>query len=160
MIYVVIVGSEEKYWTERQKRIAKTKIGNLIYWFDYMYEDGVRYVSGHCPKGGVDIWVEEILAGAKTSDGDDKLIIYKPRGEEWKYYKARNLEMANIATHLYDIEPEWESWMGIRRKVAYEGLLKPEQIGKFFRRSGGYWTLERAKERGVETEVIIIERDP
>ena len=71
MIRIGIVGSQEDKWTEEQKVKAIREIGNIFVNHqrgfitlgqdDCMYDfSNIILVSGHCPKGGVDIWAEEI----------------------------------------------------------------------------------------------------
>ena len=166
LIYVVIVGSEAKYWSLHKVPLVKTKIGQIAYNYEVMYGDYVRFVSGACPRGGVDIYAREVLSGSKTSDGEDMFIEYKPQVEQWndlrlpsgkmaRGYRYRNLQMASITNWVYDIEPEWEVWMTEERKIPYKGF-RPNQWHKYYRRSGGTWTMNEAKKLGKRTEVIII----
>ena len=141
---IAIVGAEENKWTEEQKRkakniikttlvkhafketIKKLDIANTSIELDY---SKIILISGHCPKGGVDIWAEEIAKelGIKTE-------IYEPEVNQWedlkidwnaknipenhickscnpplyhllKGYKSRNIEIARVCDVLYDIEP-------------------------------------------------------
>lgn len=96
----------------------------------------------------------------------DNFIEFKPQVEQWydlklpsgrkaRGYRHRNLSMAIAADYLYDIEPEWEPWMGEKKKEAYQGF-RSDQWGKFFRASGGYWTLKEARKLKKGTNVIII----
>jgi len=70
---VAIVGAEESKWTEEQKQKAKESIARIfvncvvfatglmdqrfIGKGDYKY---ITLVSGHCHRGGVDIWAEHL----------------------------------------------------------------------------------------------------
>lgn len=96
----------------------------------------------------------------------DNFIEFKPQIEQWndlklssgrvaRGYRYRNLAMARAADYLYDIEPEWEPWMEELKKEPYQGF-RSDQWGKFFRRSGGHWTLQQAKKRKIHTDVIVI----
>jgi len=82
------------------------------------YGDNVILVSGACPKGGIDIWAEQIA---------DRLgivkEIYPPTKPTWYYYKKRNLRISAASDVLFDIEPEYHE-------------------------SGGTWTLMRHLENG------------
>jgi len=56
---IAIVGAEESKWKPEQKKKAKHFIRKLL--FMRMLAGHLPVVvSGHCPKGGVDIWAEEI----------------------------------------------------------------------------------------------------
>lgn len=164
---IAIVGAQESKWTVEQKEKAREKIKEILLsylrrinpriskrfdercWTEVEFTNEIAIltiISGHCPKGGVDIWVEEIADELGISK-----IIYKPEINSWKDqygisnqkyapkwktllmgYKSRNEQIARTCNILYDIEPK----------------------GK---RSGGTWTLEYAKGLGKEVHKIEIE---
>jgi len=122
---VAIVGSEERKWKPEQKRKAKAFIRLiLLYYADLGYD--VVLVSGRCPKGGVDVWAEQIA----DELGVEKLI-FPPKKHGWYWYRKRNILIARHCDVLYDIEPK----------------------GK---RSGGTWTLKYAERLGKEVHLIEI----
>ena len=107
--------------------------------------ESIVMVSGGCPKGGVDEWAERI-----ATELDVPRVIFEPEKEEWKYYKKRNIEIVEFVDILICIEPMWVQEFGAHRKY-----FVPE-INAFCRRSGGTWTLDRAKIEGKLTKVIVI----
>ena len=124
-VKVAVVGSEERRWAPEQKAKAKYKIRKIL----ESYDNPVL-VSGACPRGGVDIWAEEIA----DSMGIEK-IIFPAKVYRWDGsggFKERNIKIAETCDVLYDIEPK----------------------GK---RSGGTWTLEYAEKLGKPTHRIEIE---
>jgi len=128
---IAIVGSEEKYWTKDQEERVKEKILRILNIFCL---DPTILVSGHCHRGGVDIWAEEIADGL----GIEKEI-YPAQVKRWSGkggYRDRNVKIAKACDVLYDIEP--------RR-------------GDVFRQSGGTWTLKYARQLGKEAHVVVIE---
>lgn len=138
---IAIVGASESKWTKKQKEKAKFEIRKILItnWHTKKFIHGVLLperkpilVSGHCPKGGVDIWAEDIAneLGIQTE-------IYSPEVNQWndkdfyldfsagemvkkKGYRSRNIDIARACDILFDIEPK----------------------GK---RSGGTWTMEYTK---------------
>lgn len=124
---VAIVGASEDKWRDELQKIRAKQV--ILRFFDR----GMILISGGCPKGGVDIWAEEIADGLS---GVEK-IIFKPEINQWEDkdgrmgYKSRNMKIAEECDMLFDIEPD----------------------GK---RSGGTWTLEYAKKIGKKTVKIII----
>ena len=94
MMKVAIVGPEESKWPTDLKRKAKNVITTLLtrHAFcetlaDEPFADTSRevdwskitLVSGHCPKGGVDIWAEEI-----SDQLGIKKEIYTPEVNQWE----------------------------------------------------------------------------
>jgi len=124
-IRIGIVGAEEYKWTPQKKKIAKQKIREIL--LEYLRKGfDVVLVSGRCPRGGVDIWAEEI-----ADELGIKKLIFPPKKYSWYWYKKRNIQIAENSDVLYDIEP----------------------MGK---RSGGTWTLNYAKKLGKKVFRIII----
>lgn len=145
---VAIVGSEEKYWTPEQRIKVIREIKHIFndeavsITRDYR---SLVLVSGGCPKGGVDIWAE-IVADVLGIEKDikspeiDQWNDFNQKasgGEGWgrpevhkKGYKTRNMEIAEACDVLYCID------------------------AKGRRKSGGQWTMKRAKEMGKEVHLI------
>jgi len=137
MIKIAIVGADESKWTKEQKEkvkeiirtILRIESGKLtIGEIEIDFNLDITLISGHCPKGGVDIWAEEIA----DELGIPKEI-YAPKKESRCWYRKRNMKIASACDILYCIEPKG-------RKI-----------------SGGLWTLEYAKKLGKEVHFIEIE---
>jgi len=110
---IVIVGAEQSKWVpEKEKRVRQiiTKIMES-------YSEAL-FISGDCPKGGVDQWVREIALGLNK-----RFKSFPPKKNSWYWYKKRNKKMAEEASFVFDLEP-YGNW------------------------SGGTWTLEYAKSIG------------
>jgi len=137
---IAIVGSEAKHWTPRTRMLACKKIKEILINDDYVdyhnnNPDDVIYptfISGGCPKGGIDLWAEII------SDfiGLGKQIYY-PENNQWEPngYKERNERIAQECDVLYCIDPKGREW------------------------SGGRYTMKRAEFYGKETHLIIVEEE-
>lgn len=112
-IKIVIVGAEQKYWSKSQEEKARMFIKEIM----ENFEDSL-FISGDCPKGGVDIWVREI-----AQDLNKSFKSYPPRMNSWYWYRKRNMKMAQEGDLIINIEP----------------------LGH---RSGGMWTMNYAKKIG------------
>lgn len=143
---IVIVGAQENKWTPTQKIIARERIYNIIFNNYLKYtklpilerSEIFTVISGHCPYGGVDIWVEEIMKdNFHVNVKNITMLIISPEVHQWNDkngqmgYKSRNIKMAEIGDIIYDIEPKG-NW------------------------SGGTWTAEYAHKLGKETHKIEI----
>ena len=111
---IAIVGASKEKWSEKDEMIVKKIIFGIL-----KSDIEVVLVSGHSPKGGVDIWAEEVANkyGIKNE-------IYKPETFNWSGFKKRNILIAQNCDILYAIEP----------------------VGR--KHSGGLWTLNYAKKLG------------
>ena len=125
-----IVGASEEKWTGTQKAQVKVKIKRILSFAenDVLVDSeetvigskvinisksvDVILVSGGCPKGGVDIWAEEV-----ADELGFKKEIYKPEVNQWndelrnwetwaKGYRSRNIQVANASDILYVISPK------------------------------------------------------
>lgn len=56
MITIVIVGSEQQYWTPNQEIVAKKIIEEIVKVFKYSLSGKNNFLTGGCPHGGVDKW--------------------------------------------------------------------------------------------------------
>lgn len=110
---VVIVGAEQKFWELRKESLVRFFITKVMKDFPE-----ALYISGDCPKGGVDIWVREI---AQSLNRNFKA--YPPKKDTSYWYKKRNKQMAEEGDIIIDIEPKGH-------------------------RSGGTWTLNYAHKLG------------
>ena len=127
MKQIAIVGSELKYWKPEQEKLVKQHIKDIFSLEKDFFQEIL--VSGGCPKGGVDIWAEEVADELKIPKR-----IFKPNSMDWIGYKARNILIAKACDVLYCIDPKWRG-------------------GK----TGGQWTLRKAKELGKDTYLVEIE---
>lgn len=173
---VGIVGASEEKWTEEQKVQVKVKIKRML--IDHIlleakandYQEGtpnVVLVSGGCPKGGVDIWAEEIAdkLGIKKE-------IYKPEVNQWedkrlsfsiprenikgegfaKGYRSRNIQIAEASDILYVISPKCSNY---HRGIGYEiYCTKCRGTGRIW--NGGEWTGNFCEKLGKKVVRISI----
>ena len=102
-------------------------------------------VSGHSPRGGIDILAEMYADFTKKEK-----IIFKPDTTEWndvgekKGYKTRNLEIAETCDILYCISvPKKEKSCYHCKQFTHE-------------KTGGCWTMREAKKLGKKTKLIIL----
>jgi hypothetical protein len=183
---IAIVGAEESKWSKEQQRKVKQTIKQILgSALELFKPDDVILVSGHCPKGGVDIWAEEIAKelGIKTE-------IYAPEVNQWedekmiehgvgysqvykirKGYKSRNILIAEACDILYDIEPA-HSCKYCKGKGFIITTLPDYRISttenfvlrrkcKYCESDGAYsdgtWTLKYARKLGKEVHKVIIE---
>lgn len=179
---VAIVGGEESKWTRTQKQGAIQRIRKIFcrYGNPYWGQDGILWwdwspitlLSGHCPRGGVDIWAEEEALACEI-----KTEIYAPEVRQWFDkrlpdgdkligYRSRNILIASACDVLFDIEPGCVVCHGDGR---YEAVMHSEPgkeeykivrcrrcNGLGYIRSGGTWTLEFASRLGKETQLVVI----
>ena len=134
---IAIVGSEAKHWTPKTRELACKKIQEILIddtYYDFNPADpgDITYpifISGGCPKGGIDIWAEIIA----DFIGLEKRIYY-PVNNRWEPdgYKARNEHIAIDCDVLFCIDPKERDW------------------------SGGRWTMKRADFYGRETHLITV----
>ena len=189
-IRIAIGGCEESKWTNSQKVDAKEEIKAILWEWERRISqtESISYgealavivlVSGHCPKGGVDIWAEEIadeigikkeIYPAEVNQWNDK-IEHKKTNNIWVSYKlkgfrSRNIQIAEACDVLCCIVP----WVNIE---ALDNIHEDEpppfpitlsknqycihckQIGH--PTNGGCWTMKYAKKLGKETHLVVIE---
>jgi len=92
---IVIVGAEKRAWKKRQA-ICTRKIIRAIM---ENYPDAL-FISGDCPKGGVDRWVREIATALNKN-----FKAYPPKKNSWYWYKKRNMQMARKGDIIISLEP-------------------------------------------------------
>jgi len=129
---VAIIGSEEKYFTSSQRTDAVKEIYRIL--TDKPYDWGLIntiFISGGCPRGGIDIWAE-IVADVL---GIKKQIFY-PEVNQWEDqyvyvnnnksvqtkligYESRNIQIAEACDVLYCIDPKGRKWSGGRWTLEY-----------------------------------------
>jgi len=172
MMKVAIVGPDESKWSADLKRKAKNIITTLL--AKHAFRETVKklpyadtsmeidwskivLVSGHCPKGGVDIWAKEI-----ANELGIKKEIYAPEVHQWddsilkiplgtkepakifKGYKSRNIQIAKACDVLYCIVPHIPS--ATCRHCKVEGHPT----------NGGCWTMNYAKKLGKEIHLEVV----
>lgn len=201
MSKIAVVGARESKWTRKQKEIAKKSIRiilssegtkyaeNKLIGFKitgisglmkkYLKEIEIILVSGHCPKGGVDIWVEEVADSMKI-----KKEIYAPHVNQWEDSKQKcnichGTGIKDKGWHQFyseDGKGEWyhdeepcdnwgceEGWQklngyrsrNIQIAKACDVLYCIEPKGNPSR--GGRWTMNKAKKLGKEIHLVVIE---
>jgi len=144
MKYIGIVGHEEKKFTADTKEIAVALIRTLL-------SEGDILVSGGCHLGGIDIWAEEVA----DEMGIEKLIFY-PQNKKWiGGYKERNMQIAQKSDILHNIVvAEYPpAYVGMTFDYCYHCHAR-DHI-----KSGGCWTLKRAKLLGKSVKQHIIGGD-
>jgi len=183
---IAIVGAEESKWNKTQKAWAQYHIINILVnpcVISYKGESEgycrtdfdprrVTLISGHCPKGGVDIWAEEIADFYKINKE-----IYKPdvnqwddirgRSEDWEFgkprhpiikkgYRSRNIQIAKACDVLYCIVPKVKlSAMLIDTKLTRDNMCIHCEKARHST-NGGCWTMKYARKLGKETHLIVI----
>lgn len=153
MVVIGFVGSEQRYWTLKQERKARKFIRDLLLFYIQRFKLGIELAmpivcSGRCKEGGVDIWAEEIAdeLGLKKK-------IFPAKGTGWKFYRRRNLKIIKASSRIFDIEPQVPE---VSRKAEYD-----ETSRKWFRHSGGTWTVNEARKKGKplrDAQIIVIKR--
>lgn len=192
---IAIVGASEHKWTEEQKLKARITIKDILW--GYMASEVYPYlpemiidsslfnitlISGHCHKGGVDIWAEEIakelgtqteIYPAEVHQWNDKIEEHSelvdvhgwdlPRVVErytMKGYRSRNIQIAKACDVLYDIEPEGSCSHCGGEGFTYEGALCVSMNCKFCKGTGNYsggtWTMRKAKKLGKEVHQVVV----
>jgi len=181
---IAIVGAQGSKWTKEQKVKAIKKINEIFHSWRYATEEHlpklksplllhITLISGHCPKGGVDIWAEEIADKLRIQKE-----IYFPDIYQWenkrvrldeynpsmlryrteKGYKSRNIQIAEACDILYCIVPK-----------RYHGILKYKRLPSYkdlhcihcnvdgHPTNGGCWTMNYTKKLGKKVFLIEIE---
>ncbi len=187
MVKIAIVGPEESKWTEEQKAKAKAEISKIFFkWlkgyhfeeYDYSgfpgfktkydFED-ITLVSGHCPKGGIDLYAEEMadelgiqkeIYPAEVNQWEDVVNYDKgfPKNgiisiSRMKGYKSRNIQIAEACNILYCIVPKRYVDAGPSAESDYCKHCKEWGHPT----NGGCFTLEWTKKLNKETHLIVIE---
>lgn len=181
---IVIVGPSYPKWkSEDQIEKAKFEIRKILFinCFDgYGKKTGIL-VSGHCPKGGVDIWAEEIadnlgikkeIYPAEVNQWEDELDSGMSEGKFFnslsvhkkKGYKSRNIQMAEACDILYCIVPHTVPPKGFDITNIDSFTMKDARSFHCIHcknlghpTNGGCWTLKKAKSLGKETHLVVIE---
>lgn len=139
-----IVGSEAAKFTALTEQAARLAIRQLL------MPEVACVVSGACHLGGIDAWAVEEAAEAGIP-----YVEHEPQALEWTTgYKPRNLRIVRQADRVVCIT--------VRRlppNYRYRGLTFDWcyhcRTGDHVK-SGGCWTMQRAKKIGKQTQLIII----
>jgi len=151
MLKLAIVGPEENKWSSEQKNFAQKKIYDLFY--NYSELSKISLVSGHCPKGGVDIWAEVIanilslekqIFPAQINRWNDYIIYGNNDKQKLIGFKTRNIKIAETCDILYCIVPEAKENYCNKCKI----YGHPS--------NGGCWTLNYTKKLKKETHLVVI----
>lgn len=139
MLSLGIVGHAQDKFTSETERIARHIIRNQIVEYDPEY-----VVSGRCPKGGIDIWAEEI-----AKELDVATLIFPPKVNRWDGpggYKERNLKIAESTLVLCIVIAHVLLPQGVRdwgNGICYHCRDRnPPHV-----KSGGCWTAWKCKDR-------------
>lgn len=138
-----IVGSEKAKFTEKGRTRARRLIRSLV------SEPGVEMViSGACHLGGIDKWAVEIgkKSGVRVKE-------FKPAVQSWQEgYKARNLQIAEASdiVHCITVDRLPADYSGMRFALCYH-CRKTDHV-----KSGGCWTMKKARELGKKGILHII----
>jgi hypothetical protein len=161
---IAIVGPEEKKWTEVQKQRAKAQVYDLLL-IEKLRNPNVVLVSGHCPKGGVDIWAEEIadklgiqkkIYSAPANQWNDKILFENEFHKAIAIgYRSRNIQIAEACDVLYCIVPFVEGTYCYHHKPKQHGKVKLQGLNH--PQNGGCWTMKHTKKLGKETHLVVIE---
>lgn len=141
---VGVVGAEASKFTELGELRARKVIRKLL-------REGDVVISGGCHLGGIDQWaVEEAEAlGLET-------IEYKPKIKRWSGgYRERNLKIAHTSEYLICIVVNKlpKGYNGRVFDLCYHCKTK-DHI-----KSGGCWTMWKAKELGKEILLVMVYND-
>jgi hypothetical protein len=125
---IAFVGADSSKWDQKGETVVRLKIRNIMRYYMSAYPNAFTPISGHSPKGGVDIWTEEI---AKELGLEMKIFapeVFAWEDEEKVGYKKRNIMIAEECYILFVFSPS------INGKVVWNGGLwtanYAEKIGK------------------------------
>lgn len=117
---IVIVGAEQNKWTPQKETKAREEI---LGWM-LLFQDAL-FISGDCPKGGVDKWVREIAFSLNK-----RFKSYPPKKNSWYWYKKRNIKMAKEGDLIIDLEPigntSGGTWTANYAKTLGKRIIKVE----------------------------------
>jgi len=124
---VAFVGADARAW--KRRGISENYLRNILrtLMLEELEKGRFIFVSGGCPYGGVDIIAEEVAKKLGL-----KCVIYKPKRLGWRWYRERNIKIAEECDVLFCIEPL-------------------DRV-----KSGGIWTLNWAKKLGKEVYLVLV----
>lgn len=129
-----IVGADGEKFTRKGERTAQSLIRLLI-----QRDQPALIITGRCPKGGVDIWAEEIALEMGVP-----YLIFPPKTHDWKGYRARNLQIARASLRVHcialDVGPRWYTQPWYTQPSFCKHCQSTSHIG-----NGGCWTMHQAE---------------
>lgn len=153
---LAIVGADESKFTERGMVAAKEQITL------HLAQGAVTVlVSGHCPKGGVDIWAEE--EAIRTMKFMSNLIFH-PKTNNWTGYRARNIQIAEACDKIICITPRLlpiqsgnkERGLRYTSSLCHHCVYVENYVDHV--QNGGCWTLRYAsRELSKPYQLIVVE---
>jgi len=184
---IAIVGPEADKWKPEQIPKVKLEIKWILVHKGEIHQGKKPIlVSGHCPKGGVDIWAEEIAdeLGIKKEiypaeadkEGkyhwDDKrefdpktydehimggAFYFYAKLRKLKGYRSRNIKVAEACDVLYCLVP-FRYTSPNYEDVKFNNDLRCIHCKKSRHpTNGGCWTMKCAKKLGKEVHLVVIE---
>jgi hypothetical protein len=171
VIKVAIVGPSQEKWTVEQAKKANAVIYDTLLIYK-LKDPNTVLVSGHCPKGGIDIWAELQANKIGVYNPD---YIFKPEVNQWNDgiepdekldgtilghtlmgYKSRNIKIAKTCDILYCVVPN-KKFHHIEADVDLitDYCNYCDEDGH--PTNGGCWTMKYAKKLGKETHLVVIE---
>jgi hypothetical protein len=137
-----IVGSEAAKFTSFTKLRAMETIRELL------INPGITtVVSGACHLGGIDIWAADV-----GHELGLEVIEHPPDRHCWDAYRLRNLKIVHdsdkvVCITVKELPPDYT---GMRFKLCYHCKTNDHV------KSGGCWTMHRARLVGKQGELIIL----
>ena len=133
---LAIVGTSQKF-TVKKEILMRNRIVDII--DKYPRDGSVTIISGGAK--GVDILAVDIAKrlGFRVKE-------YLPEKEEWKYYKIRNQRIADECDAIFCFT------FATKESTCYHHKLQEKPHLK----TGGCWTLEKAREMGKPSDVVLI----
>ena len=122
--------------TENEEQVMRQEIELVL----KKYLTNTIIISGGAK--GVDALAIEI---AKDMGFQTQTEQYKPEKEEWKYYKKRNLQLANDCDELYCFS------VSVRKVKCYHH--NPPQKHE---KTAGCWTLDKAKQMNKTCVLVVL----
>jgi len=126
---IAFVGADGRAWERRG--ISRDSLKNVLrrIMLEELEEGKFIFISGGCPRGGVDVVAEEVARELEL-----ECLIFKPEKLGWRWYKQRNIKIAKECDTLYCVEPSDRM------------------------QSGGIWTMNLAKKLGKEVYLVLVGR--
>jgi len=157
MYTVGIVGHGANKFTPKSATIAKNLIKKILKTaIDSHPNDEIVVISGHSPMGGIDIWTEEVAAELNLATN-----IKAPRQQSWEGeygYKARNLDIAKFSNELHNIVVKEypPNYRGRQFNKCYH--CEKHNMNHPHVKSGGCWTMWKAREYNNEIHMHVIKQ--
>jgi hypothetical protein len=145
-VRLAIVGSEAAKFTPETEAIARLRIRQMC---DRWHVTEID--SGDCHLGGIDRWAAEEATVRGIALREFPAAVHRWSGPGG--YQERNLLIAHRCTHAVCITLARlpESYTGMRFKLCYH-CGTDEHV-----KSGGCWTVKKARELGKPGRIIVIE---